>query len=254
MQLRRGIFQSEQAAFRHGRIIANPFTRRVELTANLDLIPKANDSYLQMYAEEKDEGQRTDILRAHRNFVRDAVYFLYENNRMAEAAKWFKYLGEKYPDQPIIENQPDSLPKNVTLDEYAFAVVQIDIGETSLERVTSAVQGLLTHAYIDLAIGQEDRATGFQLLARSVYDRYQAKMGKDQPRAALPFNGLKRDVLSRLLDPQKGLPFAARAVLRTQLGMPAETNAPPQTVSTNAIAPAVLPSSTNSPATNSAGK
>jgi hypothetical protein len=142
----------------------------------------------------------------------------------------------------------------MTLDEYAFDVVQIDIGETSQERVTSAVQGLLTHAYIDLAIGQDDRATGFQLLARSVYDRYQAKMGKDQPRAALPFNGLKRDVLSRLLDPQKGLPFAARAALRTQLGMPAETNAPPQTVSTNAIAPAVLPSSTNSPATNSAGK
>jgi hypothetical protein len=255
MQLRRGIYQSEQAAFRHGRIITNPFTHSVELAPDLDLIPKANDSYLQMYAEEKDDGQRTDILRAHRNFVRDAVYFLYENNRMTEAARWFKYLGEKYPDQPIIDKQPDSLPKNVTLDEYAVAVVNIDIGETSQERVTSAVQGLLTHAYLDLAIGQDDRAGGYQLLAKQVHDRYQEKMGKDQPRAALPpFNDLKRTVLSRLLDPQKGLPFAARGVIRTQLGMAAETNAPPQTVSTNAIAPAVLPSSTNSPATNSAGK
>jgi hypothetical protein len=255
MQLRRGIFQSEQSAFRHGRIITYPFNHSVELAPDLDLIPKANDSYLQMYAEEKDDGQKTDILRAHRNFVRDAVYFLYENNRMTEAARWFKYLGEKYPDQPIIDKQPDSLPKNVTLDEYAVAVVNIDIGETSQERVTSAVQGLLAHAYRDLAIGQDDRAAGFQLLAQKVHDRYQAKMGKDQPRAALPpMNGLKSDVLSQLLDPQKGLPFAARARIRTQLLMSAETNAPPQTVSTNAIAPAVLPSSTNSPATNSAGK
>jgi hypothetical protein len=255
MQLRRGIFQSEQAAFRHGRIIANPFTRRVELAPNLDLIPKANDSYLQMYAEEKEEGQRTDILRAHRNFVRDAVYFLYVNNRMTEAAKWFKYLGEKYPDQTIIENRPDSLPKNVTLDEYAFDVVQIDIGETSQERVTSAVQGLLTHAYIDMAIGQDDRAAGFQALVRTIYDQYQKKMGRDQPRASLPpLNDLNRDVLGLILDPQKGLPFEARTVIRTRLGMPAETNAPPQTLSTNAMAPAVLPSSTNSPATNSAGK
>jgi hypothetical protein len=187
--------------------------------------------------------------------VRDAVYFLYENNRMTEAAKWFKYLGEKYPDQTIIENQPDSYPKNVTLDEYAFAVVQIDIGETSQERVTSAVQGLLTHAYIDMAIGQEDRAAGFQALVRTVYDQYQKKMGRDQPRASLPpVNELNRDVLSLLLDPQKGLPFAARARIRSNLGMLGETNAPPQTVSTNAMASAVLPLSTNSPATNSAGK
>jgi len=255
MQLRRGIFQSEQEAFRQGRFIANPFTRRVELAPNLDLIPIVNDSYLQMYAEEKEDGQRTDILRAHRNFVRDAVYFLYVNNRMTEAAKWFKYLGEKYPDQTIIENRPDSLPKNVTLDEYAFDVVQIDVGETSLERVTSAVEGLLNHAYIDMAIGQDDRAAGFQALVRTIYDQYQKKMGLDQHRASLPpLNDLNRDVLGLLLDPQKGLPFDARARIRTQLRMPGETNAPPQTVSTNAMAPAVLPPSTNSPATNSVTK
>jgi hypothetical protein len=253
LQLRRGIFQSEQQAFRHGRMIANPFTHTVELAPNLDLIPKANDSYLQMFAEETDPGKKEDILRAHRNFVRDAVYFLYENNRMIEAARWFKYLGEKYPDRPIIDKQPDSLPKNVTLDEYAIAVVNIDIGETSQERVTSAVQGLLLHAYEDLAIGQDDRAAGFQLLADKVYARYQVKM--DQSRAPLPpMNDLKRTVLDLLLDPQKGLPFAARAVIRTQLGWPAETNAPPQIVSTNAVAPAVVPAPANAPATNSAGK
>jgi hypothetical protein len=114
---------------------------------------------------------------------------------------------------------------------------------------------LLLHAYEDLAIGQDDRAAGFQLLAEKIYAHYQAKMGKDQPRASLPpMNDLKRTAINILLDPQRGLPYAARAVIRTQLGMPAETIAPPQTVSTNAIAPMVLPLSTNSPATNSAGK
>ena len=246
MQLRRGIFQSEQSAFRHGNIIANPFTHGVELTPDLDLIPKVNDSYLQMYDEEKDEGQRTDILRAHRNFLRDAVYFLYENNRVADAAKWFKYLGEKYPDQPIVDTKPDSLPKNVTLDEYAVAVAQIDVDETSQERVTSLVQGLVARAYVNLAIGQDDRAAGFQLLAEKIYASYQARMGKDQPRAKLPtMNDLKHAVLNRLLDPQMDLiPFAERAVIRTQLGMPAETKAAPPTVSTNAAPSAA--NSTNS--------
>ncbi len=251
MQLRRGIFQTEQQAFRQGRVITNPFNKSVDLAPDLNLIPKVNDAYLQMYAAEKDEGQRTEILRAHRNFLRDAVYFLYENNRMAEAAQWFKYLGEKYPDYPIIDKQPDSFPRNLTLDEYAVAVAQIDVGETSQQRVTSLVQGLLTHAYLDLAIGQDDRAAGFQLLAEKVYAHYQAQMGKDQPRAALPpMNDLKREVLAQLLDPQSGLPFAARAVIRTQLGMPEETNAPPQSLSTNAVVPAVSPPVTNPAATN----
>jgi hypothetical protein len=184
--------------------------------------------------------------------VRDAVYFLYENNRMAEAARWFKYLGEKYPDQPIIENRPNSLPKNLTLDEYAVAVAQIDIGETSEERVTSAVMGFLAHAYVDLAIGQDDRAAGFQLLAQKVHASYRSKT---EARVELPpLNDLKRAVLDRYLDPQKGLPFAARAVIRTRLGMPAETNAPPRTISTNAIATAVSPAPTNAPAANSAAK
>jgi hypothetical protein len=252
MQLRRGIFQTEQSAFRHGSIIANPFTHGVELTPDLDLIPTVNDSYLQMYDEEKDDGQRTEILRAHRNFLRDAVYFLYENNRMADAAKWFKYLGEKYPDHPIVDTKPDSLPKNLTLDEYAVAVAQIDVDETSQERVTSLVQGLVARAYVNLAIGQDDRAAGFQLLAEKIYASYQARMGKGQPRATLPsMNDLKRAVLNRLLDPQMDMiPFAARAVIRTQLGMPAETNAPPANVSTNAAPPAANSTNMMSTVTN----
>jgi hypothetical protein len=250
--LRRVIFQSDYQAFKHGRIISNPFNQSVELAPNLDLASRVSDAYLAFMIE--DPGSSNNIASAHRNFLRDAVYFNYENNRMTEAARWFKYLGEKYPDKPIIDNQPDSLPKNLTLDEYAVAVVQTDIGETSQERVTSAVQGLLAHAFLDLAIGQDDRAAGYQLLAGKVYDRYQGETSRNQRTILPPFGDLRRTVLNQLLDPQNGLPFAARAVLLSQLGLPAETNAPPLTVSTNAIAPAVLPAPTNSPATNSAGR
>ena len=72
---------------------------------------------------------------------------------------------EKYPDKPIIDGDPDSLPRNLTLDEYAVARVQADIGDTSQERTTAAVQGLLAHAYQALAIGEDDRSAGFKLLA-----------------------------------------------------------------------------------------
>ncbi|HEX5398813.1 MAG TPA: hypothetical protein VFY06_07175, partial [Verrucomicrobiae bacterium] len=246
MQLRRGIFQSEQAAFRHGRIIVNPYTHTVELAPELSLIPKANDSYLQMYAEEKNQGQRDDILRAHRNFLRDAIYFLYINDRIAEAAKWFKYYAEKFPDDHMLDNDTNSLPRNLTLDEYAIARVQGDTGDISQERTTSNIQGLLTWAYEALALGQNDRAAGYQLLAKKIYDRYQNKTSSSGGRVALPsLDTLKSEVLKRLLDPQNGLPYGARARIRTQLHLPAETvstnAAPSAVVSTNAV-----PAATNS--------
>jgi hypothetical protein len=256
MTLRRGIYQSMQQAFFHGRIIADPFSKTYALAPNLDLVSKVNDSYEEEYAEESNPGQKSGIQTAQRNFLSSAVYFLYENDRVAEAAKWYRVLGEKYPDKPVLDNDPNSFPKNLTLDEYAVRRVQEEVGDTSQERTTAVVQGLLTRAYYNLAIGQDDRYEGFKLLAGKVYEHYGAKTaghGNEQRIGLPPFAELNRFVLNHMLDPQRGVPYAARAVLRTQLGLPPETNAPTAIISTNAIAPVVL-SDTNAPATNSVGK
>jgi hypothetical protein len=120
--------------------------------------------------------------------------------------------------------------------------VQEDVGDTSQERTAAMLEGLLTRAYIELAIGQDDRYAGFKLMAGKIYENYQVKTADFQgakTRIVLPaFASLNRTALNRLLDPQQGLPFAARAVLRTQLGMPPETNAPAPAVSEATNAPA----------------
>jgi hypothetical protein len=258
ISLRRLIYQSLLQTLHHGRIIADPFTETYSLGPNLDIVPQENKASEELWAAETDPGQKDGILRAHRNFLRDAVYFLYENNRIADAAKWYKLLGEKYPDKIILDTDPNSFPRNLTLDDYAVARVQEEIGDTSQERTTAVVEGLLGNSYVAMAMGQDDRSAGFKLLAGKVYEHYVSKTtghGNEVRVALPPFDVLNRTVLNDLLDPQKPiLPYAARAVIRTQLGMLPETNAPAAaTISTNAIAPAVL-SGTNAPATNSIGK
>ena len=246
IQLRRIIYQSIYQAFKHGRILYNPFTQSYSLGPNLDLVNRVNEVYEQMALE--DEKNRDHIERAQRNALRDAIYFLYENNRMADATKWFKYLGQKFPSQPIVENDPDSLPKNLTLDEYAVAVVQIDIGETSQERVTSAVQGLITRSMLALVTDESDRAENFKRLATGVYRNYMKKTAgsKGETRIPLPpYDQLTKTVVADLLNPQGGLPAEARAILRTQLGLPAETVAPP---ATNSVPKVLAPVPTNAPA------
>ena len=247
IQLRRIVYQSLYQAFKHGRITMNPFTGQVSLQPNLALVENVNRTYEAMAAE--DVGNRDHIERAQRNFLRDAIYFLYENNRMTEANKWFKYLGQKFPDKPIVENDPTSLPKNLTLDDYAVATVQIDIGETSQERVTSAVQGLLTSAYLGLVLDDSARYENFMRLATGVHRRYTEKTqgSRGDVRIPLPpLDQLKKSSVTALLDPQRGLPYEARAILRSQLGLPAEAVTPAPTNAVPVISTNVVP--TNAPA------
>ena len=151
-----------QQSFYHGRLIANPFDKSYALGPNLDLAARADDAYEQEFTEESDHGQKDGILKAQRNFLRDVVYFLYENNRNADAAKWYKKLGDKFPDKGILDGQPESYPRTMTVDDYAFERVQQELSDTSQPRMTSVVQGLLVRAYIAMAMDQNDRYAGLQ--------------------------------------------------------------------------------------------
>ena len=246
IKLERIIYQSIQQSFKHGKITFNPFTRQYSLGPNFDLVKNASDYYLE--AANEDEKNRDHIERAHRNFLRDAIYALYENARTDEAAKWFKMLGEKYPDKPILENDPNSLPKTLTLDEYAVAVAQIDAGETSRERVTWLARGLMVRSYIALVQDKDDSYQNLKNLVTRLYQAYNKKTAgsKGDVRIPLPlYDELNKQIVTGLLDPQRGLPPEARAILRTRLGLPAEKAVPPATVSST-NAPAAV--STNAPA------
>lgn len=237
IMLRRAVYQSMQLGWQRGRIVDNPFqTNYVELAPNLDIISKVNDTYMVLYAEETQQNQRDGILSAHRNFLRQAIYELYVDNRISDAAKWFKLLGEKYPNKTIIDSDTNSYPRNVSLDEYAVACVQEDVNETSPDRVRAILEGMLRTAYFDLILDQDDHAAGLQNLAKKAWEMYQKKIPAERknPLMVPPLPEIARDVLERLLNPTNGLPPEARAILRTK------------TVSQKAVPP-VAESSTNAP-------
>jgi hypothetical protein len=247
IQLRRTIYQSMMQAFQHGQIIPNPFTSRAELGPNLAIIAKTDNAYEQMMHDDPNMAQHISI--AHRNFLLDAVYYLYEDNRVADAGKWYKVVGEKYPEKPVLQFQPDSLPRNVTLDQYCVYRVQGDVTDTSPDTAAAAIEGLLIQAYENLALGQDDRYAGFRLLAAKTYDVYNGKMkDTDLRRVALPaFRNMNNVVLSHLLDPQNGLPYEARAIIYSQLRIPGDPNLPYGVLSTNSVSQTPFVAPTNPP-------
>ena len=226
--LRRVIYQSMLLSFQRGRLVTNPFAQAFEFGPNLEIIPKVNFAYEQ--AAREDEKNRDHILRAHRNFLRDAVYFLYEYNRLADAAEWYKYLSTKYPEKMLLDGKPNSLPANLTLDQYAVARVQGDVSDSGgHDRTEGVIEGLLVHSYRSMALGEDGPAAGFRLLAQHIWSAYQSRIPKGRLSAIglRPFDDIDQEVRKRMLDPQHGEPPEVRAVLRTKLGELPETNTPP---------------------------
>jgi len=221
--LRRVIYQSMNLNVLRGRLVDNPFEKVFEFGPNLDIIGKTSAAYEQAIAE--DVKNRDNIQHAHRNFLRDAVYLLYEHNRIADAARWYQYLGTTYPDQNLLDDNTNSLPRQLTLDEYCVARVEEDVGGTSPDRVQSAIDGLLVNSYESLILNEDDRAAGYRLLAQKIWDTYESKIPKEREQAMglKPVEETRQEVLSRLLDAEHGLPTEMRAALRAKLGMPPET-------------------------------
>ncbi len=232
--LQRVIYQSMQLSFQRGKLVDNPFDKTIEFGPNLDIIPKVNWTYEEMIKQ--DETKRDLISKAQRNFLCRAVYLLYENNRLADAAKWYQYLGTHWPDEPLLEKDPNSLPRRLPLNEYVARKVEEDISGANRDLVKAAIEGLVIQSFRSLVLGEDDLAAGQRLIVRQIRDLYLARIkGREVAIPIPPIEETEKDILKRLLDPEQGWPPEVRAVLRQKLGMPPEsastqssgTNAPP---------------------------
>ena len=244
VQLRRVVFQSMQASFRHGRLVARSLDTGVAFGPNLEIIPTANRSYEE--AIEQTPDMKDNLMGAHRNFLRDAVYFLYSANHVADAADWFRYLGEKYPNKTLIDGKLDSWPRNTTLQEFALARVMEDVGETDRDRVEGRIEDFVGNAYLAAVRGDVDMYEGYRRMARDLWKIYMEKIKTRENAIGLPpVEAAEKEILSRMLDSKEGLPPEMRAILRTELRLPVES-----LTSTNQLEAVAnpLPANTNSPA------
>ncbi len=235
LTLRRVIYQSMLLSFQRGRLVENPFIKAFDFGPNLEIIPKVNHAYLE--AAQEDQNNRDHILKAHRNFLKDAVYFLYMHNRLPDAAQWYQYLGQKYPDN-ILTFDTNSYPANLTVDQYCIDRVQEDVSETmSRDRIRATIEGLLTTYCENLVLGNDDYAAGCYHMADMIRTTYVSKTSMRKEALPMePLEDIAKVVVNRLLDPEHGLPTEARAVLRTKLNLGPESTRPVQVTaeSTNA--------------------
>jgi hypothetical protein len=221
--LRRSIYQTMQQAFVRGGLTENKIDNTFTLGPNLELVEKVNGTWESLMDE--DLTQKEHMKTGHKNFLINAVYFLFIANRQAEAARWFEYLGKTYPKAVLDKNQ-----NKYFLEDFAIAQMSEDVGETDVNKTTALIQGLLHTAFYELALDEDDRAANYERLAQKIWNRYQAEIQGAEKRVGLkPMPELKRVVREQIFSPESRFSPAMQDILRTKLGIsaPASTNAPP---------------------------
>jgi hypothetical protein len=229
--LRRNIFQPMMMAFHRGRLITNNYTQRIQFGPNLDMVDNASRAYIDQIKAEEEDGMRESFAKAHRNFIKDAVYFLYTYNRLRDARRWFEFCKQTYGPN-------SNIPPEWTLEDYALDRIGEDVDETSRDRIKAIVEGTIESAFSNLVSGDSDQAQGLMLFAEKVHSNFQERTTHKSAKVRLPlgpFPDIKREVLMRLLDPASGVNPEFQARLRTELSLPADfgiptgasTNAPP---------------------------
>ena len=203
----RMVYQSLFNAFRGGRLIYLKDVDHLEWTANLDLAEAADGVYQKAMAEHDN----VSIPAAYRNFLVDAVVFLYEFGHRKKAQEYLDKARDQFPRETRFKRP---------LDEFALDELASDLVFPNHSQAQAAVQSYILQSCNSLVIGEHDRAVTFEKVANHVWRKYMKKIGKDTwKRRRMPeYEKMKRNaVLEHLkyLD-RVAPPMAAR--LREALG------------------------------------
>lgn len=209
LPLRRIIYQSMQLASRRGKVIENKFENKLEYSANVNIIPKANASYLEMMQLDPESAQH--ITQGHRNFLIRAIRDLYLENRRDSALEWFTYAKQQYPDLWYEDSD---------IDKFVVQNVIEDLNAMNPNDFRNMIEHYITRAYFNLARGENDLYQGNIGLARQVRAKFMywitySGVKRIEARSMPTLAEIETGVLKKLFDPASGSPEEFRAILLT---------------------------------------
>lgn len=228
--LRRSIYQSmQQMGIRGGALdpsITNITEQNFILWPNLDRIAVISASYEKMIGEETNNphGLQQNMETAHKNFIKQAIPWLYVYGREKEAQQWYTYL------KGIYTNAFVGKEANMSMEDYAVSEITTDIGETDMNKVEADILGMFAQEFSCLVRDNDTQAVNYDNLARKVWKHYHDKIGpvSDARLKLRPFSQLRQFELDKELDPKTGLQPWARKILMTKLNLhEAPATAPP---------------------------
>ena len=193
----RMIYQSMTDAFRRGLLVTGEQNDRFILAPHLELLPYV----LRVY--EKAIENPTARVRAEtgfRHFLREAIVLLYMYGRADQARGLLPRLRSMDPD----------ISPSATLEQIVFSIYAGQGDQLTTETAYASVESSFYQSLFWQAMGDAEKAHGYDQLARLVWQRFMAPR-MDRPdlkqRTGLPpIEEIRESARQRMVDSRSGRP------------------------------------------------
>jgi hypothetical protein len=105
---------------------------------------------------------------AHRNWLKQAVYFLYMNNEKEKASEYYR----KYV-KAMMERAPGAGAENVPFETFVLRQAAENLPSDSIDLNRANIKALIMQALLQKQAGNEDEAAAYEALAKHIYDVYE---------------------------------------------------------------------------------
>ncbi len=211
----RMIFQSLNNAFSTGRLIYvddesldEPVIRFIP---NIEIVDAVDQAYLEAIEQYPDN---QGIVSGRRHFLNRAAVTLFTFGREEQARE---YLGKLREDYGGREYRRD-------LESFVLRQLAGNIAQANVNEARSMVQGYLWRMCHNLALGEFERATAMEQIARSIWRRYMAGIGESEEdrRGLPPYPSMRQTAINQALETfHPELSARLRAAIR-QIGFAAD--------------------------------
>ncbi len=196
----RMITQNMGESFRQGRLFINTNENVFIPTPDLDLFGHVDQVYMDALARHPEQ----DTLKtAHANFLREAMTLLYTYHRTREARAVFDELKERYPSDDTAAG----------FESCVYRAFSATVQDLSQGNAMAMVEGTAYQSLYWFALGDEDRATGFDQLARLCWREYMSTRTSAElkERTGLPpFDEIRARARARVLETLENAAAKAR--------------------------------------------
>ncbi len=187
-------------AFEQGRILLLPESELVIHTPNIDILPNVIRAYERSIARHENKSFPDGFV----SFLKDAIIVLYSFNRKEQARETHQLLLARNPDEEIEK----SFSRYVYINSIKTTRA---ISETD---ATMYVEGAFYKSFFWLALGEEERAKGYDAMARTCWKQFmKAKTPEMIERMGLaPAGELRKRAMARAMG-EFGEPLSGRLKL-----------------------------------------
>ncbi len=207
--------QAAKLAFESGRLLGDPASDAIEITANLELADAADRAFLDEIAIAPDDATTKN---AHANFLASAIPQLYLFGRREAAARFLAEGRRLYGEKERRFRR--------SLTDFVLVGVAEQVGTATADQALAMIQGYCWQACYMTALGDDERAAGYDLLATRLWQAYMARVAPaaEERRKLPPLASIRENAVKGCL--ANFAPALAERLRQRLAQKPAPTPAP----------------------------